>query len=159
MVDLVEELMKRGISQGQAEHLLDQGLLIGFSVMVGARFDQGAEFSVVMALLSSSAANPLISANVHVPSSSSYHFHSGRFLLPHLNHWHRFAHACSIPKGARSAVVLLSGRDRQFWAGHFGAKFASAELTFLSGSIEAYVGSDGVEGWRLRQEGPLQGQV
>lgn len=153
VVDLVEELGKRGISEAQAEHILDQGLTIGLSVMIGCRFDQGAEFSVVLALLGSSPANPLMAASIHVPSESSYHFHSGRFFLPQLNHWHRFAHACEIPKGARSAVVLLSGRDRSFWAGHYGAKFTSAELTFLSGSKEQYVGSDGVESWRGTRAG------
>ncbi len=58
-----------------------------------------------------------------------------------------------VPKGCRFALVLLRGKvgrgqfrwyecrrdaphqrpsqDRRFWQGHFGTKFACAELTFL----------------------------
>ena len=150
VVDLVEELGNRGVSREQAEHLLDQGLTLGLSVMVGARFDQGAEFSVTFAIIGADPANPLTAASVHVPSDSSLHFHSGRFFVQDRNAWHRFAHACELPKGCRTAVVLLSGRDQNFWAGHYGAKFTSAELTFLNETKESYVGSDGVEAWRAK---------
>ena len=33
------------------------------------------------------------------------------------------------PPGVRRAVVLLSGSEPRFWAGHYGAKLASPRLT------------------------------
>ncbi len=42
--------------------------------------------------------------------------------------------------GVRRAVVVLRGRDVQFWAGHYGAKFSSAQLRFLA--------LDAVRAWR-----------
>ncbi len=35
------------------------------------------------------------------------------------------------PPGVRRALVLLRGTERQFWSGHYGAKFAAPSLRFL----------------------------
>ncbi len=50
----------------------------------------------------------------------------GRGLNPGLNPkcW------CRYPPGARRAMVVLRGKDSQFWAGNYGAKFASPSLAF-----------------------------
>jgi hypothetical protein len=49
--------------------------------------------------------------------------------LEHLLHVANSLPACAPP--CHRAIVLLRGKDRQFWAGHYGSKFASAELRFL----------------------------
>lgn len=36
----------------------------------------------------------------------------------------------AYPAGVRRAVVVLSGSEPSFWAGHYGAKFGSPRLTF-----------------------------
>lgn len=151
VVDFVEELEKRGLSRHQAEHILDCGLSLGFSIQIGTRFDQGNEFSIVLALLGANPSDPLRSAEVHIPSPSTLHFNSGRFLNMKGSEWQRFAHTLDVPKGCRSAVILLSGRDRDFWAGNYGAKFTNAELVFVGAADkDGFVGRDGVENWKAR---------
>lgn len=49
---------------------------------------------------------------------------------------------CRYPPGARRAMVVLRGKDSQFWAGNYGAKFASPSLAFAcdgTGAAEAAV--------------------
>ena len=41
------------------------------------------------------------------------------------------------PAGARRAIVVLRGKDSQFWAGNYGAKFASPSLAFACDSTGA----------------------
>lgn len=53
------------------------------------------------------------------------------------------AHFCSCryPPGARRAMVVLRGKDSQFWAGNYGAKFASPSLAFACDSTGAVEGA------------------
>lgn len=39
------------------------------------------------------------------------------------------------PAGARRAIVVLRGKDSQFWAGNYGAKFASPSLAFAGAPL------------------------
>ncbi len=41
------------------------------------------------------------------------------------------------PPGARRAMVVLRGKDSQFWAGNYGAKFASPSLAFAGAPLGA----------------------
>ncbi len=48
--------------------------------------------------------------------------------------------------------MLLRGKDRQFWAGHYGAKFASAELRFLRREeLPAFGAEESQEFWAQRK--------
>lgn len=50
----------------------------------------------------------------------------------------RFAHIIdAVPKGCRRALIAITGMDLSCWAGHYGAKFTSAELTFVHESKKA----------------------
>ena len=78
------------------------------------------------------ASNELPGPHLANPAARLWGWTTG-CIQPAKGAWQR-AHciAAGYPAGARCAVVVLRGRDRRFWAGHWGAKLAAPTLRFLA---------------------------
>lgn len=71
------------------------------------------------------------SANSPSTSAGILHSWSTGCVHPGLGRWQRAECVMAgYPQGVRRAVVVLQGRDRRYWAGHYGAKFALPCLHF-----------------------------
>lgn len=152
-VNFYEELQRRGVPSTVAEELLDLRLPLRFSIYIGARQDCPCQFQVAV-LLDDGSGEPNLQAVVARPSS--HRFFSGR-LEAEMGVWRRYS--CIInpcPRGFRRATILLRGKDLQFWAGHYGVKFTSAELAFVPPDTDLQSYSDEVAGWEQRK---IQAQV
>ncbi|GAX78219.1 hypothetical protein CEUSTIGMA_g5661.t1 [Chlamydomonas eustigma] len=154
VINFVDELQQRGLSKEQAEHLLDSGLPLGFSIQVGARSDCEGQFSITLVLLEEEVPNMVQSAHAFVSKPSRYHYYSSKLRTTAAGQWQRYAHVVeNVPVGCRCGMVLLRAKDVPFWAGYYGPKFACAELTFLTEDKKStFCGEDGEAGWKGRQQ-------
>lgn len=74
----------------KAEHILDSGLPLGFSVLIGSRFDCGAQFMATL-ILTEDLDNIATVTQSFVPASSRYHFHSTKLKTTAPAQWQRYS--------------------------------------------------------------------
>jgi len=69
--------------------------------------------------------------------------------------WARLAVVVTLPPGSRRVMLVLHGRDASNWAGCFGAKFASASLSFVGPGEAAGLAasSEAADRWQARLVG------
>ncbi|BDA48500.1 probable f-box only protein 6 [Coccomyxa sp. Obi] len=131
-VDLLLELQKRGMQREEAEQYLDGGPELTFAVWVGARRDCPSVAQVLVVLDDGTDVLPTYTGRREFPwmRSAITHWDSG--VVPTERggwkcSWHTFT---AYSKGVRRAILVLRGKDEQFWAGHYGSKFSAPELHF-----------------------------
>eukprot|EP00798_Chlamydomonas_sp_ICE-L_P022013 gene22013-29071_t len=125
VVDLYAELQRRGLTPEEAEQLLASESTLGFSILVGARSDQEGQFSVGLMLDGGQGGILMASGEGH------QHGFSGNLKTGPNGEWRRFSMLVGVPVGCRRVTVVLRGKDKSYWAGFYGTKFASAELRFV----------------------------
>eukprot|EP00798_Chlamydomonas_sp_ICE-L_P001350 gene1350-32712_t len=125
VVDLYAELQRRGLTPEEAEQLLDSESTLGFSILVGARYDQEGQFSVGLMLDGGQGDALMASGEGH------QHRYSGKMKTGPNDEWCRFSMLVDVPVGCRRVTVVLRGKDKSFWNGFYGTKSASAELRFV----------------------------
>lgn len=119
-VNLQAELLDRALSQACVRAVLDDsGMVLAFSLLVASRQDCPSVFRYRIQL---EGAPP---ATLCTPID-----HLSQLFQPQPR-WRKLVCLLPVPPGCRKVTVSLFGKDTRFWAGHYGPKFASAELTFL----------------------------
>lgn len=138
VVDLVGELVRRGLSEESAAAFLDSSPALRFFVHFASRRDCPSEcLAKVWLAAADSTYTPssgeAVDESANSPSTSAGILHSWSTgcVHPGLGRWQRAECVMAgYPQGVRRAVVVLQGRDRRYWAGHYGAKFALPCLHF-----------------------------
>ena len=136
VVDMDHELQRRGFSQAQAHALLDSGLRLRLTMLVGGRWDTVGQYSIGL-LLDEGGDDHAPQVQSFVMKPSRHHFYTGRTRVTQHDTWERFTYVVdACPPGFRRAVVILHGRKATdaLSTGPLplfgGVKFASAELAF-----------------------------
>ncbi|KAK9832784.1 hypothetical protein WJX81_000752 [Elliptochloris bilobata] len=132
-VDLRTELLRRGFSGEEAEAYLDAGAPLHLTVWYGGRTDCAGVADVSLVVDTGEVVLPNYTggmASFFWDRNALACWRSGE--LPSVAGEWRCAvgELSGYPPGARRAMVVVRGKDSQFWAGNYGAKFASPSLTF-----------------------------
>eukprot|EP00798_Chlamydomonas_sp_ICE-L_P008235 gene8235-1501_t len=140
VVDLCEELQRRGLCKTQAEEMLNSGASLGFSIMVAGHSDCEGQFAVGL-MLDEGTGDARQASQQFVMSHCRCHHYSGRLKTGEeaAGQWQRYAILIDkCPVGFRRAIIVLRGKDRGQRDGFYGVKFGSAELRFVAptGKVE-----------------------
>lgn len=154
VIKLIDTLVSRGLTESEAHAFMDSSPALELSVFLGSRHDCGAEGQVLLVLNSGERVLPAYVSRSDHPwqedALASSDFNSAVDTVddkfPHQGHWLQYTTVLKdYPRGVRRALVVLRGADTQFWAGHYGAKFAAPRLrVLLPGAVEAAVAGQGL---------------
>ncbi len=90
-MDLLDELVSRGLTPKQARAVLDTGVSLGFQVMVASHCSRGGTFAVGVML--DDGQGPVPSMQRFVRKASTDFFYSNKRYLPAASGWKRCARA------------------------------------------------------------------